>query len=142
MDVLGGVPRVELVDPLGYGDLLEVLRRCEFALTDSGGIQEECPSLGKPVLILRRNTERPEVVESGFGRVVGTDVRAIVDAASHLLGSRRALSRMTSGENPFGDGLASHRIVQALMQRAPRHAGGISVPEGPAMLPTRRAVEP
>jgi UDP-N-acetylglucosamine 2-epimerase (non-hydrolysing) len=142
MDELGSVPRVELVDPLGYADLLEVLRRCEFALTDSGGIQEECPSLGKAVLILRRNTERPEVVESGFGEVVGTEVRAIVDAASHLLGSRRALAKMTSGENPFGDGLASQRIVQALMQRAPRHAGGIPVPEGPAMLPTRRAVEP
>jgi UDP-N-acetylglucosamine 2-epimerase (non-hydrolysing) len=142
MDELGGVPRIELLDPLGYSDLLELLRRCEFALTDSGGIQEECPSLGKPVLILRRNTERPEVVESGFGRIVGTDVDAIVDQASLLLDDPAELRRMTGGENPFGDGFAASRIVQTLMRRAPRHAGGSPVPEGLAVLPPRRAVEP
>jgi len=141
-DELSGMPRVELLDPLGYSDLLELLRRCEFAMTDSGGIQEECPSLGKPVLILRKNTERPEVVESGFGRVVGTDTLAIVDAATLLLDDYREIEAMTSGDNPFGDGLAAQRIVQTLMRRAPRHAGGHPVPEGPALLPTRRVVEP
>jgi UDP-N-acetylglucosamine 2-epimerase (non-hydrolysing) len=141
-DELAGTPRVELLDPLGYGDLLELLRRSEFAMTDSGGIQEECPSLGKPVLVLRRNTERPEVVSSGFGRVVGTETLAIVEAATELLDDYRVIEAMTAGENPFGDGTAATRIVQALMRRAPRHAGGIPVPEGPAPLPTRRAVEP
>ena len=139
---LSGVPRVELLDPLGYADLLELLRRSEFAMTDSGGIQEECPSLGKPVLILRKNTERPDVLASGFGRVVGTETLAIVDAATRLLDDRRAIDAMTAGENPFGDGMAASRIVQTLMRRAPRHAGGVAVPEGPALLPTRRAVEP
>ena len=142
MDELGGVPRIELLDPLGYSDLLELLQRSEFAMTDSGGIQEECPSLGKPVLILRKNTERPEVVDSGFGRVVGTETLQIVNAATTLLDTYAEIEKMTSGVNPFGDGLASQRIVQTLMQRAPRHAGGLPVPEGPAMLPTRRAVEP
>ncbi|MEO6443976.1 MAG: UDP-N-acetylglucosamine 2-epimerase (non-hydrolyzing) [Gemmatimonadaceae bacterium] len=142
MDELAGMPRVELLDPLGYADLLELLRRSEFAMTDSGGIQEECPSVGKPVLILRKNTERPEVVESGFGRVIGTDSLAVVQAASQLLGDAGEIERMTSGVNPFGDGLAAQRIVQTLMQRAPRHAGGMPVSEGPALLPTRRAVEP
>ena len=123
-------------------DLLELLRRSEFAMTDSGGIQEECPSLGKPVLILRKNTERPDVVASGFGRVVGTETLAIVDAATRLLDDPRAIDAMTAGENPFGDGMAASRIVQTLMRRAPRHAGGVAVPEGPALLPTRRAVEP
>jgi len=141
-DELSGVPRVELLDPLGYADLLELLHRSEFAMTDSGGIQEECPSIGKPVLILRKNTERHEVVDAGFGRVVGTDTLAIVDAATLLLDDYREIERMTSGENPFGDGLASQRIVQTIMRRAPRHAGGIPVPEGPAVLPTRRVVEP
>jgi len=142
MDELAGTPRVELLDPLGYSDLLELLRRSEFAMTDSGGIQEECPSVGKPVLILRKNTERPEVVETGFGRVVGTETLAIVDAATLLLDDYREIEMMTSGENPFGDGMAAQRIVQTLMQRAPRHAGGLPVAEGPAMLPTRRVVEP
>lgn len=142
MAELSGVPRIELVDPLDYGDLLELLRRAEFAMTDSGGIQEECPSLGRAVLILRKNTERPEVVESGFGRVIGTDTRAIVDATSLLLDDPRELARMTAGENPFGDGLASQRIVQTLMRRAPRHAGGVAGSDGPAALPPKRAVEP
>lgn len=141
-DELSGMPRVELLDPLGYADLLELLRRSEFAMTDSGGIQEECPSLGKPVLILRKNTERPEVVASGFGRVVGTETLSIVDAATLLLDDVREIEKMTAGENPFGDGMAAPRIVQTIMRRAPKHAGGLPVPEGPALLPTRRAVEP
>jgi UDP-N-acetylglucosamine 2-epimerase (non-hydrolysing) len=141
-DELAGIPRVELLDPLGYGDLLELLRRSEFAMTDSGGIQEECPSLGKPVLVLRKNTERPEVVTSGFGRVVGTETLAIVEAATELLDDYRVIEAMTAGENPFGDGAAASRIVQTVMRRAPRHAGGVPVPEGLAPLPTRRAVEP
>ena len=123
-DELGDLPRVALLEPLGYRDLLEVLRRCAFAMTDSGGIQEECPSLGKPVLILRKNTERPEVVTSGFGRVVGTETAAIVAEASRLLDDPAALAAMTQGANPFGDGTASQQVVQTLLPRALRHVRG------------------
>lgn len=141
-DELAGIPRVELVEPLGYADLVEVMRRAEFAMTDSGGIQEECASLGKPVLVLRRNTDRPEAVIAGFGVVVGTETLAIVETATRLLDDYREIDAMTAGENPFGDGFAATRIVQALMRRAPRHAGALPAAEGPALLPTRRAVEP
>ncbi|MBK6485912.1 MAG: UDP-N-acetylglucosamine 2-epimerase (non-hydrolyzing) [Gemmatimonadetes bacterium] len=140
-DELSGLPRVELLDPLGYSDLVELLRRSEFAMTDSGGIQEECASLGKPVLVLRRNTDRPEVIASGFGCMVGTETLAIVDTATRLLDDYREIEAMTLEENPFGDGLAAQRIVQSIMRRAPRHAGAPPVSEGPALLPTRRAVE-
>jgi len=114
---LSAVPGVTLLDPLPYHDLVEVMRRCRFILTDSGGIQEEAPSLRKPVLILREVTERPEVVEAGFGRLVGIEPREIVAAASRLLADRAAYERMTSGQNPFGDGHAARRIVDVLQQR-------------------------
>lgn len=136
-----GMPRVELIEPIGYSDMVELMRRSEFVMTDSGGVQEECAVIAKPVLILRKSTERPEVVESGFGRLVGTDTLALVDAASLLLDDPRVIDRMTDGDNPFGDGMASQRIVQTLMQRAPTRAGGAPIPEGPAMLPTHHAVE-
>lgn len=138
---LAGIPRVELLEPLGYADLVEVLRRSEFAMTDSGGIQEECATLGRPVLVLRRVTDRPEVIESGFGILAGTETNAIVDHATRLLDDYRIIDAMSAGENPFGDGLAAQRIVQALMRRAPRQAGALPMAEGPALLPTRRAVE-
>lgn len=138
---LEGISRVELLDPLGYADLVEVLRRSEFAMTDSGGIQEECATVGRPVLVLRRTTDRPEVIASGFGSLVGTETNAIVDEATRLLDDYRIIDAMSEGENPFGDGLAAQRIVQTLLRRAPRTAGAIPAAEGPALLPTRRAVE-
>ena len=113
---LGQCERVTLAEPLAYSDLLEAIRRSVFVMTDSGGIQEECPSLCKPVLILRKNTERPEVVAAGFGRVVGTEREAIVAHASQLLGNPAELRSMTRGENPFGDGHAGERIVQLLVK--------------------------
>ena len=116
-DELSACERISLIDPLGYGDLLESIRRSAFVMTDSGGIQEECPSLSKAVLILRKNTERPEVVTSGFGRVVGTDRNAILSAACRLLEDPAELAAMTMGENPFGDGHAGERIVQILHER-------------------------
>lgn len=120
VDELSHGQRIHLVDPLGYADLLEAIRRSRFVMTDSGGIQEECPSLRKPVLILRKNTERPEVVTSGFGRVVGTDRATIVEAASALLEDVDLQRRMTSGTNPFGDGHAAQRIVEVLASRVSR----------------------
>jgi UDP-N-acetylglucosamine 2-epimerase (non-hydrolysing) len=125
-DELSSCERITLVGPLGYGDLLEAIRRSAFVMTDSGGIQEECPSLSTPVLVLRKNTERPEVVTSGFGRVVGTDRSAIVAAATRLLEDPVELAAMTQGENPFGDGHAAERIVQILQERMIHRAASSS----------------
>ena len=141
VDELGDVPRIELMEPLNYSDLIEVMRRSDFAITDSAGIQEEAASLQKPVLVLRKNTDRPEVIGAGFGRVVPAQTLAMVEAATLLLDDDRELARMSEGDNPFGDGLASQRIVRALLSRAPRQAGGSPVAEGPALLPPLRAVE-
>ena len=111
---LGDVERVHLTPPLSYGDLLYTLRRCEFALTDSGGIQEEAPSFDCPVLILRDVTERPEVVEVGAGAIVGTERCDILAAASRLLDDDVAYEAMSNAPNPFGDGHAADRIVQII----------------------------
>ena len=111
---LGRTEGIVLLDPLDYGDVIEVIHRSELILTDSGGLQEEGPSLRKPVVILRDVTERPEVVESGFGVLVGTDPDAIVATVSRLLVDEAARQRMTAGTNPFGDGRAAARIVDAL----------------------------
>jgi UDP-N-acetylglucosamine 2-epimerase (non-hydrolysing) len=110
-------PGIRLLDPLSYPDLIEVMRRSYLILTDSGGIQEEAPSLKKPVLILRDVTERPEVVDAGFGRLVGTEGERIVREVRTLLGDSAAYARMISGKNPFGDGHAAARIADALEQR-------------------------
>lgn len=114
---LGEVPGITLLEPLPYADLIEVMRRCALVLTDSGGIQEEAPALRKPVLILRSVTERPEVIESGFGKLVGTGRDAIVDEAVRVLGNSAVYRSMTSGENPFGDGHAAERIVDIIAER-------------------------
>jgi len=114
---LRGVERIVLLDPLEYPDMIEVMRRSVLVLTDSGGIQEEAPAMHKPVLILRTVTERPEVVESGFGTLVGTDPELIVAEATRLLADPVAYRAMTSGENPFGDGHAAERIVEIISQR-------------------------
>jgi UDP-N-acetylglucosamine 2-epimerase (non-hydrolysing) len=114
---LKGVAGINLLEPLEYPDLIEVMRRSVLVLTDSGGIQEEAPAMKKPVLILRTVTERPEVVESGFGRLVGTDRKMIVEEASHILTDPVAYRAMISGENPFGDGHAAERIVEIITQR-------------------------
>jgi UDP-N-acetylglucosamine 2-epimerase (non-hydrolysing) len=115
-EMLSGLKRVELVSPLSYPDLLRVLERCAFVLTDSGGIQEESPSFGKPVLVMREVTERPEVIECGAGLLVGTDPDRIVREASRLLDDADAYERMATVENPFGDGKAAARIVDVLSE--------------------------
>ncbi|MEZ4457672.1 MAG: UDP-N-acetylglucosamine 2-epimerase (non-hydrolyzing) [Gemmatimonadales bacterium] len=112
---LDGHDRIALLPPLDYGDVVEVMRRSVLILTDSGGIQEEAPSVETPVVILREVTERPEVVESGFGVLVGTDPDRIVATVDRLLVDEAARQRMTSGPNPFGDGRASERIADALL---------------------------
>ena len=126
---LGDVPRVTLLEPIGHSDFLEAARRSTFVMTDSGGVQEECPSLGRAVLILRENTERPEVVDAGFGRLVGTDATFVASAASRLLDDPAALHAMSSGRNPFGDGLAARRIVDVLARRLAGVNDGPAIPE-------------
>ncbi len=112
---LGHLPNVELTEPVDYLALLRLLARCHFVLTDSGGLQEEAPSFGKPVLVLREVTERPEGVEAGGARLVGTDVDRIVEEASRLLDDPKAYRSMSGGPNPYGDGRAGQRIAAALL---------------------------
>ena len=114
---LRNVPGITLLEPLEYADLIEVMRRSVLVLTDSGGIQEEAPAMHKPVLILRSVTERPEVIESGFGKLVGTDRETVVDEARRVLDNPAVYRSMTSGENPFGDGHAAKRIVDIIAER-------------------------
>jgi UDP-N-acetylglucosamine 2-epimerase (non-hydrolysing) len=114
---LSGIPRIHLLEPVSYLDLLRIVERCFLILTDSGGIQEEAPSFHKPVLILRQRTERPELVEVGGGKLVGTDPDRIVMEASRLLNEPGEYERMREAKNPFGDGHAAERIVSILAQR-------------------------
>lgn len=109
-----GVSNVELVEPLDYRALVSLMRQCRLILTDSGGIQEEAPTFGKPVLVLRRKTERPEGIEAGLARLVGTDENRIVEEAGQVLEGRSDLARGDRGLNPYGDGRASERIAAAL----------------------------
>jgi UDP-N-acetylglucosamine 2-epimerase (non-hydrolysing) len=111
---LSGVAGVRLSDPLDYLALVSALDACDLVVTDSGGLQEEGPALGKPVLVLRDATERPEAVEVGVARLVGTDSAAIVKAVTLLLDDPLAYAAMARVESPFGDGRASLRIVDAL----------------------------
>jgi len=114
LEILGGLPNLQLHDPFDYGELVRRLARCRFALTDSGGIQEEAPTFGKPVLVLRETTERPEGVEAGVARLVGADQERIVAGASELLTSERAYEAMARAVNPYGDGHAAERIAAIL----------------------------
>ncbi|MGC8878590.1 MAG: non-hydrolyzing UDP-N-acetylglucosamine 2-epimerase [Anaerolineae bacterium] len=115
---LGGVPGIALLPPLDYRSLVYLMRRSYLILTDSGGIQEEAPSLGVPVLVLRHVTERPEAVEAGVARLVGSETEAIVAAATHLLDDPAAYARMRRVVNPYGDGYAAERIAAALLERS------------------------
>ncbi|WP_419660274.1 WecB: UDP-N-acetylglucosamine 2-epimerase [Desulfosarcina variabilis str. Montpellier] len=112
--ILGDHPHVLLVPPLNYMDLIAVMRRAYLILTDSGGIQEEAPCVGTPVLILRKVTERPEVVEGGCGRLIGTGRDDIIAQASTILEDPVSRERMIPERNPFGDGKAALRIVRAI----------------------------
>jgi UDP-N-acetylglucosamine 2-epimerase (non-hydrolysing) len=112
--LLGGHPRIKLLPPLDYIPFLSLMRRAYLILTDSGGVQEEAPSLGVPVLVLRKTTERPEAAQAGLARIIGTDPAVIVGHVEELLEDELAYRRMTTAINPFGDGRASARIVEVL----------------------------
>ena len=112
--VLGHLPNVRIVEPLAYGGLVKLIRRADVILTDSGGIQEEGPSLGKPVLVLRDTTERPEAVVAGTVRLVGTEESNIVGATRTLLHDEDAYCAMANAVNPYGDGRAAERTLAAM----------------------------
>jgi len=113
-ELLDGLPNVVLTAPLAYLQFIDLARRAHLILTDSGGLQEEAPSLGVPVLVMRDVTERPEAIAAGTAALVGTGRDAIVAAASHLLADGAARARMRADRNPFGDGAAAARIAAHL----------------------------
>jgi len=113
--ILGGLSNIALIDPLDYLPMVHLLKRCSLVLTDSGGLQEEAPGLGKPVLVLRQVTERPEAIEAGTARLVGTDPERIETETRRLLDDPQAYAAMAHASNPFGDGHAAERIVEALL---------------------------
>ena len=112
---LGGLSKVHLIDPLDYEPFANLMHRSHLILTDSGGVQEEAPALGKPVLVLRDTTERPEAVAAGTVKLIGTDEKVVYDEAKLLLTDRDEYSRMSEACNPYGDGKASQRIIQAIL---------------------------
>jgi len=114
--MLGDVPNIALIQPVDYETMVALMQRAYLILTDSGGIQEEAPSLRKPVLVLREVTERQEVVALGAARLVGTDYERIVNETTRLLEDAQAYQRMASVANPYGDGRASQRIVEAILR--------------------------
>jgi UDP-N-acetylglucosamine 2-epimerase len=117
--ILKGHERVHLIDPLAYPDFIHLMSRVYFIITDSGGLQEEAPALGKPVLVMRRTTERPEAIEAGTARLVGTDTEAIVSAAETLLHDPAAYQAIATAHSPFGDGHAAERIADLLASASP-----------------------
>jgi UDP-N-acetylglucosamine 2-epimerase (non-hydrolysing) len=114
--VLRNIPNVTLLEPLEYLPLVQLMKHSYLVLTDSGGLQEEAPGLGKPVLVMRETTERPEGVEAGTVRLVGTETENIVNAVAELLESAENYQAMSRAVNPYGDGNASQRIVQKLLE--------------------------
>ena len=117
--ILADTPNVVLTDPLDYMPLVHLMKRCHLVLTDSGGLQEEAPSLGKPVLVMRKTTERQEGVAAGTVKLVGTDAADIVREASRLLDDPAAYAAMAQRANPYGDGSASRRTVARILDMAP-----------------------
>lgn len=114
--LLGNHANIYLIPPLDYLPFVYLMKAAHFIITDSGGIQEEAPSLGKPVLVMRDVTERPEAVDAGTVKLVGTDERKIVEEAMHLLENETAYQEMSKAHNPYGDGKASGRIVEELLR--------------------------
>jgi UDP-N-acetylglucosamine 2-epimerase len=113
--LLSGAERVYLTDPVEYDTFVHLMNASTLVLTDSGGLQEEAPVLGKPVLVMRTETERPEAVETGTARLVGTDADQIVREVERLLHDRTAYEQMAQAISPYGDGHAAERIVEAIL---------------------------
>jgi len=133
-EILDGVPNIRLLAPLDYLSFVACMQRAYILLTDSGGIQEEGPSLGKPVLVMRDVSERPEAIAAGTACLIGTNPDAIVSAVTSLLDDQICYKRMTSRPNPYGDGHAAERIVQFLISR-------FTTPSAPSGLMDERQVQ-
>ena len=112
---LSGHPRIHLIDPIDVQQMHNLMARCDLVMTDSGGLQEEAPAMGKPVLVMRRETERPEAIAAGTVKLAGVDYDTIVSMANTLLEDPEAYAAMAKAVNPYGDGRASERIVQAIL---------------------------
>ena len=110
-EILAGVSNIKLIDPLAYPAFVWLMNKAELVITDSGGVQEEAPSLGKPVFVMRDTTERPEAVEAGTVILVGTNTATIVDEANRLLNNKEAYDMMSKLHNPYGEGNSSKKIV-------------------------------
>ncbi|MBI5850608.1 MAG: UDP-N-acetylglucosamine 2-epimerase (non-hydrolyzing) [Planctomycetes bacterium] len=123
--VLSKHPRIHLMAPLDYADFVAAMASCHLVLTDSGGVQEEAPALGKPVLVLRDNTERPEGIDAGTAKLVGTDRKRIVEQTLRLLDDERVYAAMSQAVNPYGDGRAAARITTRI-----RRFLGVQTPAG------------
>jgi UDP-N-acetylglucosamine 2-epimerase (non-hydrolysing) len=113
-ETLGDHDNIQLIEPLDYLPFVYLMEKANIILTDSGGIQEEAPSLGKPVLVMRDTTERPEAVDEGTVKLVGTDKDKIVSEVTQLLNSEQAYQAMARAHNPYGDGKAAGRIVSVI----------------------------
>jgi UDP-N-acetylglucosamine 2-epimerase (non-hydrolysing) len=116
---LQGTAQIHLLEPMAYADFVHLMARADLIFTDSDGIQEEAPSLGKPVLVLRKVTERPEGVKAGILKIVGTDPERIIAEAAHLLRDPIAYRQMARHRNPYGDGHAAERILEVLRKSLP-----------------------
>jgi len=142
-EILGAHPRIRLVEPLDYRAFVAAMKQAHFILTDSGGVQEEAPALGKPVLVLREETERPEAVAAGVVRLVGTDFDRIVNEASKLLDDSIHYASMAHGASPYGDGYAAARIAEILRTHLCTHESQARAEAevAPAMLVAQAAAE-
>lgn len=116
LEILGSISNIHLIEPLSYIPFVYLCSNCRFVLTDSGGVQEEAPTFGKPVLVMREVTERTEGIEAGVARLVGSNTDAIVEGARELLENPATYEKMSRAVNPYGDGRASERILEALLQ--------------------------
>ena len=115
--ILGGMDRVKLIEPVNADELHNAISRSFMVMTDSGGLQEEAPSLGKPVLVMRNETERPEAVDAGTVKIAGVDEEVIYSMAKTLLTDDQEYAKMAKAVNPYGDGHASERIVKAIIEK-------------------------
>lgn len=116
-EILAGIPRIHLIEPMEYRPFVQLMNKAYIILTDSGGVQEEAPSLGKPVLVLRKTTERPEAIEAGTAKLVGTEMETIIATAQKLISNKEAYLEMATKVNPYGDGKAASRIVDIILER-------------------------
>ena len=113
---LNNIPRVFLTEPFDYLNLISAIKQSYLILTDSGGIQEEAPTLGKPVFVLRKKTERPEGIKAGISFLIGTDTDKIVEEVSKIIEDKKLYESIANAKNPFGDGRASERILKIILE--------------------------